>query len=131
MRGPAGRLAKVFALVLLLALAATASSGSASSPGRGRISGVVPHQSSLVSGPHALSRGLGLLSPSILTFDASYETVLNQYFTDVAASSGGSDNVYSAATQYYDNPGFRPRPVPVDIRGVVRIEGPASGQRLR
>jgi hypothetical protein len=105
MRGPAGRLAKVFALVLLLALAATASSGSASSPGRGRISGVVPHQSSLVSGPHALSRGLGLLSPSILTFDASYETVLNQYFTDVAADSGGSDNVYSAATQYYDNPG--------------------------
>ena len=105
MRGPAGRLAKVFALVMLLTLAAAASSGSASSPERGRISGVVPHQSSLVWGPHALSRGLGLLSPSILTFDASYETVLNQYFTDVAADSGGSNNVYSAATQYYDNPG--------------------------
>lgn len=36
---------------------------------------------------------------------AAYEAGVNQYFTDVAHASGRSDNVYSAATQYYDATG--------------------------
>ena len=31
---------------------------------------------------------------------SSYESTINQYFTDVAAASGSTDNVYSVATQY-------------------------------
>lgn len=33
---------------------------------------------------------------------ASYETTINQYFTDVAHDDGTTSNVYSVATQYYD-----------------------------
>src|SRR5262245_45047805 len=36
---------------------------------------------------------------------AEYKTGIDQYFTDVAHDSGGSSNVYSAATQYYDATG--------------------------
>lgn len=36
---------------------------------------------------------------------AAYESGVNQYFTDVAAAGGRADNVYSAATQYYDATG--------------------------
>jgi hypothetical protein len=37
--------------------------------------------------------------------DANYESDIDQYFTDVAAASGRTDNVYSVATQYYDATG--------------------------
>jgi hypothetical protein len=36
---------------------------------------------------------------------SAYESGIDQYFTDVAAASGRTDNVYSAATQYYDATG--------------------------
>jgi hypothetical protein len=45
-------------------------------------------------------------SPSSNTIDASYETDVNQYLSDVAAASGSQTNVYSVATQYYDSTGF-------------------------
>jgi hypothetical protein len=37
--------------------------------------------------------------------DASYESLINRYFGDVAAASGSASNVYAVATQYYDNTG--------------------------
>lgn len=36
---------------------------------------------------------------------SAYESGINEYFTDVAAASGRTDNVYSVATQYYDATG--------------------------
>jgi hypothetical protein len=94
------RLTKLLALATLV-LAATASSGSAAGPNRVHLLGVVPHGST----PHALSRSAALLTPSFLTFDSPYVSLINQYFADVAHDSTGTANVYSVATQYYDNPG--------------------------
>ena len=37
--------------------------------------------------------------------DANYETLINRFFTDVAAASGSTTNVYSVATQYSDTQG--------------------------
>ena len=37
-------------------------------------------------------------------FPANYETVLNQYLTDVAADSYKTTDTYAVATQYYDSP---------------------------
>jgi hypothetical protein len=34
-------------------------------------------------------------------FPANYRSTINQFFQDMAADSGGTDNVYSVATQYY------------------------------
>ncbi len=100
----AARLTKIL-LLAGLAFAVTASSGAAASPASTPILGVVPHTGQLAPAPHALSRAIRAAGPTTLTFDASYENVINQYFTDVAAASGRTDNVYSVATQYYDNPG--------------------------
>jgi hypothetical protein len=88
-----------------LALAVTASSGSAASPARTPILGVVPHTGQAARTSHALSRAIHAAGPTTLTFDASYEAVINQYFTDVAADSGLNSNVYSVATQYTDGSG--------------------------
>src|SRR3954447_24908373 len=105
MSGIAARFTKFLALAVL-ALAVTASSGAAASPARTPVLGVVPHsgQSAPVA-PHALSRAIRAAGPTTLTFDASYQTVINGYFADVAHDRGGTNNVYSVATQYYDNPG--------------------------
>jgi hypothetical protein len=102
----ATRLTKLFVLAGL-ALAVTASSGTAASPARTPILGVVPHagQGASVLAPHALARAIGLAGPTTLTFDASYQNVINQYFTDVAHDSGGNSNVYSVAKQYTDGTG--------------------------
>jgi hypothetical protein len=43
--------------------------------------------------------------PAKLRFDASYESLINRYFTDVAHDSGLTSNVYSVATQYSDGTG--------------------------
>lgn len=43
--------------------------------------------------------------PSGFSVDANYEALIDQYLADVAAASGHTDNVYSAATQYYDSAG--------------------------
>jgi hypothetical protein len=94
------RLTKLLVLAALV-LAATASSGSAAGPGRSHLLGVVPHGGTV----HALTKQKALTSPSFLTFDPSYQSLLNRYFADVAHDSGGVANVYSVATQYYDDPG--------------------------
>jgi hypothetical protein len=67
---------------------------------------VVPHAGRSAAEPQLFSRSRAVRAagPATLTFDASYETLINRYFTDVAHDSGGA-NVYSAATQYYDDPG--------------------------
>ena len=106
MSGIAARLTKILVLAGL-ALAVTASSGAAGSPARTRILGVVPHAGGLARAPipHTLSKAIRAAGPTTLTFDAKYQSAINQFFTDVAHDSGGVQNVYSVATEYYDNPG--------------------------
>ena len=41
--------------------------------------------------------------PSGTTYDGGYESLINQYLSDVAAASGATDNVYSPGVQYYDS----------------------------
>jgi hypothetical protein len=91
----------------LTAFAVTASTGAAASPVRSGILGVVPHTSSPAASPHNLlsSAAADPAAPAALTFDSSYETLINRYFTDVAAASGTTSNVYSVATQYFDGNG--------------------------
>ena len=40
--------------------------------------------------------------PSGSTMSSNYQSLVNRYFTDVAAASGATDNVYAVETQYYD-----------------------------
>jgi hypothetical protein len=88
-----------------LALAVTASSGSAAGPAHGQIAGIVPYRAPLLQPAPRLARAIGAASPNVLTFDASYQNLINQYLTDVGAASGSTDNVYSVATQYSDGSG--------------------------
>ncbi|HEV2593386.1 MAG TPA: hypothetical protein VGU02_15995 [Gaiellaceae bacterium] len=44
--------------------------------------------------------------PSGYSVSSNYESVINQYFTDVAADSGKTTNVYDAGTQYNDSTGY-------------------------
>jgi hypothetical protein len=106
MTGFATRAVALLALAALL-VAATASSGSAARSHHGQISGVVPRSGPPAPGPQQFSRSKAVkaVGPTTLTFDPRYQTLINQYFTDVAHDSGLNTNVYSAATQYYDNPG--------------------------
>ena len=105
MTGLAARLTTTLVLAGL-ALAVAASSGAAASPARAPILGVVPHTGGRPAvAPHALSKAAAAAGPATLTFDPSYETLINRYFADVAHDSGGTGNVYSVATQYFDNPG--------------------------
>src|SRR5256885_4045988 len=100
MSGIAARFGKILVLAGL-ALAVTASSGAAASPARTPILGVVPHHAGqLAQAPlrHALSKAIRAEGPTTLTFDLSYETLINRFFTDVAHDSGGNQNVYSVAT---------------------------------
>jgi hypothetical protein len=96
-----GRLALIFVLALA-ALAVTASSGAAGNPSGTPILGVVPHTGGVAAAAHGLlSRAaVGVAAPTTLTFDSSYETLINRYFADVATASGTTSNVYSVATQY-------------------------------
>jgi IPT/TIG domain len=41
--------------------------------------------------------------PPGYTVSPRYESLIDQYFTDVATASGASSNVYASDTQYYDN----------------------------
>jgi hypothetical protein len=105
MSGIAARFTKVL-LLAVVALAVTASGGAAANRPHGQISGVVPHDSQLLLTPHLLSSSaIRTAGPTTLTFDAKYQTVLNQYFADVAHDSGSANNVYSVATQYSDGTG--------------------------
>jgi hypothetical protein len=94
MSGVRYRSTKLLVLAAFI-LAAGASAGNAATPARGFL-GAVPHTSSKA---HTVS------SPGALTFDASYESLINRYFTDVQAASGTDANVYSVATQYTDASG--------------------------
>ena len=104
MTGTARRSTKVLVLAGL-ALAVMASSGTAASPARTPILGVVPHTGRAAAAPHLLSRTIRAPGPTMLTFDASYENVIDRYFAGVAHDSGGTQNVYSVATQYNDGSG--------------------------
>lgn len=97
----AARSTKTLALVLL-AFAFTASGGTAATSGHGRFFSLVPHAGAVRSTTHAARP---FAAPSFLTVDANYETLINQYLTDVAHDSGGTANVYSIATQYTDGAG--------------------------
>jgi hypothetical protein len=107
MSGIAVRFGKILVLAGV-ALAVTASSGAAGSPPRARILGVVPHRAGpLVPAPtpHLLPRAIRAAGPTTLTFDAKYQSAINQFFTDVAHDSNGVDNIYPVATQYSDGTG--------------------------
>jgi hypothetical protein len=95
------QLTKVLVLAALV-FGVSASGGAAATPAHGPILGVVPHAgvTQALGAPNALSTSGPLAGASFLTFDANYVSLINQYFTDVAHDSGGSSNVYSAATQY-------------------------------
>ena len=51
--------------------------------------------------------------PSGYSMTASYKSTINQYFTDVAAASGATSNVYAVETQYYD---LAPNPNPGNVQ---------------
>jgi hypothetical protein len=107
MSGIAVRFGKILVLAGV-ALAVTASSGAAGSPPRARILGVVPHRAGpLIPAPtpHLLPRAIRAAGPTTLTFDAKYQSAINQFFADVAHDSNGVDNVYPVATQYSDGTG--------------------------
>ena len=104
MSGLAARLTKISVLAGLV-IAVTASGGSAASTRHGPILGVVPHSSQVATTWPALRKPAMVSSPGFLEFDPSYESMINQYFTDIAHDSGGTSNVYSAATQYSDGSG--------------------------
>lgn len=105
MTGIGGRLTTIAALALLI-MAVTASTGAAASPAGTRILGVVPHTGRAAAPLHNLMSEAAA-TPATLSFDPSYETLINRYFTDVAAASSvhAADNVYSVATQYNDSIG--------------------------
>ena len=87
MSGLAARLTKISVLAGLV-IAVTASGGSAASTRHGPILGVVPHSSQVATTRPALRKPAMVSSPGFLEFDPSYESTINQYFTDVAAASG-------------------------------------------
>ncbi|HEV8461711.1 MAG TPA: hypothetical protein VGQ38_13465, partial [Gaiellaceae bacterium] len=89
-----------------LLLAGATASGAAASPARTPILGVVPHAGEQRAvAPLSLSRAAEAAGPATLTFGASYQTLIDRYFADVAHDSGGTTNVYSVATQYSDGSG--------------------------
>jgi hypothetical protein len=104
MSGIAARLTKVLVLAAV-AVGFTTSGGAAASPARASIRGIVSHSPHLAVAPHMQSTAIRAAGPTALTFDASYQTVINRYFADVAHDSGGVDNVYSVAAQYSDGSG--------------------------
>ena len=105
MSGIAARLTTLLVLATI-GLAVTASGETAAGSVHTRILGVVPHgvQQAPASARTLSKAGRGAAAPRTLTVDARYETLINQYLADVAHDSGAR-NVYSVATQYYDNPG--------------------------
>ena len=47
-------------------------------------------------------------APAGYSFPASYKSIINTYFADVAAASGTTGNVFSVATEYYQQLGTNP-----------------------
>jgi hypothetical protein len=100
LRGLIATLAVALAL-LVPAATATGSGGTLQL----RPAGVVPHLTAAQSAKHGLSKPLAFAAPSFLTFDASYTSLINRYFADVAHDSGLATNVYSTDPQYTDGTG--------------------------
>jgi hypothetical protein len=65
--------------------------------------------------------------PSGYSISSDYSSVINRYFTDVAADSGKSSNVYDSDTQYYDGSGNIPYSVAFGGSVVDTNPFPASG----
>ncbi|HEY6962135.1 MAG TPA: hypothetical protein VI408_09635 [Gaiellaceae bacterium] len=65
--------------------------------------------------------------PSGYSVSSDYQTVINRYFTDVAADSGKTSNVYYSDTQYYDSSGHIPYSVSFGGAVVDTNPFPASG----
>ncbi len=83
-------------------LTAASSTAGAARGGTHKLAGLVPHIPHLTNAsrfaPAArTNKAAGFNCVSACT---SYESTINQYFTDVAADSGLTTNVYSVATQY-------------------------------
>jgi hypothetical protein len=113
------RLGIALALGMLLAVPATASAATA--PGHMR--GIVFARGSAAAHSQALSARTSNLTyhngpvmhtnatyaiywiPSGYSVQSGYQSVINGYFSNVAAASGQSSNVYWAGTQYYDGSG--------------------------
>lgn len=107
--------------VLSLLLAAAASPATAASPSAsnpvGQILGVVPvrgQASRFAGGGSNLAYHKGPVEhtnkvyaiywvPSGYTVSANYQSLINGFYTNVAADSGNTSNVYFSDTQYYDN----------------------------
>ena len=105
MTGFAARLTTILVLAGL-ALAGATASGAAAGPARTPILGVMPHAGGQrAAAPLSLSKAVEAAGPTTLTFDSSYQTLIDRYFADVAHDSGGTTNVYSVATQYSDGSG--------------------------
>ena len=105
MTGFAARLTTTLVLAGL-ALAGATASGAAAGPARTPILGVMPHAGGQrAAAPLSLSKAVEAAGPTTLTFDSSYQTLIDRYFADVAHDSGGTTNVYSVATQYSDGSG--------------------------
>jgi hypothetical protein len=121
-----GAAALIAVLVVLPASSAPASPGKSQAARAGRFYGIVPasrngHRPSWAglagssftstanlsyhNGPvmHTNKTYAIYWVPPGFTVSASYETLINKYFSDVAAASGASSNVYASDTQYYDN----------------------------
>jgi hypothetical protein len=58
--------------------------------------------------------------PAGYSMTASYKSTINQYFTDVAAASGATSNVYAVETQYYD---LAPNPTPGNVQYSSTVGG--------
>jgi hypothetical protein len=65
--------------------------------------------------------------PSGYSISSDYSTVINRFFTDVAADSGKTSNVYYSDTQYYDGSGHIPYSVAFGGSVVDTNPFPASG----
>jgi hypothetical protein len=92
-------------LAAALAMLGAASGANGSITTHGSIAGVVPHLGQSGIATSGLLKSAPFLTHPSLSFGGSYVALINRYFTDVAHDSGGVANVYSADTQYYDDPG--------------------------
>ena len=132
MRGLSGRWTVLFVLATLLVTVTASNGAAATTPARAPVLGVVPHAGLPHPYSAATASGFDDVSlqespctltstplpcwtmrtnttyaiywiPSGYSVDGSYESLVDRYLADVAAASGTLTNVYSVATQYYDN----------------------------
>ena len=96
---------KLFAAIAVtgtaVVLITTASTAGAARQAPHRIHALVPHTEH-ASRFAATTRAKKTKGFNCIASCAAYESTINQYFTDVAADSGTTENVYSVATQYSD-----------------------------